>query len=230
MRWVLSDITQSSVSIIQIVWVPQMMVCLDEFWIMVFVTRWFKNWWQSSKIKTAETCFQNSKTITQWHVHKPLFFFSPSPVFFLSLFFFIHSSFFSSSEQKTHTHRSLTCTVFFLLSFDSVFFMFFLFCSFCSSPTGHSHADPSREIIGVDLWSHAEKLHHVLVLLITAIVLVLRSGRSIEIGIHSNNGSPLEKIQSRSSIVGVENSSIGSSFLIWKRNFIFLCFLFRGVS
>ena len=226
----MSDITQSSVSIIQIVWVPQMMVCLDEFWIMVFVTRWFKNWWQSSKIKTAETCFQNSKTITQWHVHKPFFFFPPSPLFFLSLFFFIHSSFFSSSEQKTHTHRSLTCTVFFLLSFNSVFFMFFLFCSFCSSPTGHSHADPSREIIGVNLRSHAEKLHHVLVLLITAIVLVLWSGRSIEIGIHSNNRSLLEKIQSGSSIVGVENSSIGSSLLIWKRNFIFLCFLFRGVS
>ena len=115
MRWVLSDITQSSVSIIQIVWVPQMMVCLDEFWIMVFVTRWFKNWWQSSKIKTAETCFQNSKTITQWHVHKPLFFFFP----------LLHCSFFLSS--------SLSILLFFLLQSKKLILTdhSHVQCSFC---------------------------------------------------------------------------------------------------
>ena len=108
------------------------------------------------------------------------FFFSlSSPLFFLSLFFFICSS----SEQKAHTHRPLTCMTFFLLSSDSTFFLFFLFCSY---PTGHSHADPSREVIGVNLRSHIEKLHHALVLLIATIVLVLRSCQSVEIGIHSN--------------------------------------------
>ena len=49
-------------------------------------------------------------------------------------------------------------------------------------------------IIGVDLRSHAEKLHHALVLLIAAIVLILRFGQSVEIGIHSNGGSLLEMI------------------------------------
>ena len=62
-----------------------------------------------------------------------------SPLFFLSLFFFIYSSFYSSLEQKTHTHQPLTCTTFFLLSSNSVFFLFFLFCS---SPISHSHTDP----------------------------------------------------------------------------------------
>ena len=163
------------------------------------------------------------------------FFFLSSLLFFLSLFFFICSSFCFSSEQKAHTHRPLTRTAFFLLSFDS---MFFLFCSFCSSPTGHSHANPSREIIDVDLQSHAEKLHHALILLIATIVLVLRSGWSIEIGIYSNGGSPLETIgndsiwklilRSRSSMVGVGNSSVESSFLIWK--LFFFSFFFHGVS
>ena len=61
------------------------------------------------------------------------FFFSlSSPLFFLSLFFFICSSL----EQKAHTHQPLTRIAFFLLSSNSVFFLF------CSSPTGHSHADP----------------------------------------------------------------------------------------
>ena len=116
--------------------------------------------------------------------------FLSSPLFFLSLFFFIYSFL----ERKAHTHRPLTH---FLLSSDSVFFLFFLFCYFCSSPTSHSHANPSRKIIGVNLWSHAEKLHHALILLIAAIILVLRSGRSIEINIHSNSGSLLETIWSK---------------------------------
>ena len=64
------------------------------------------------------------------------FFFSlSSPLFFLSLFFFICSSL----EQKAHTHQPLTRIAFFLLSSNSVFFLFFLFCS---SPISHSHTDP----------------------------------------------------------------------------------------
>ena len=113
--------------------------------------------------------------------------------------------------------------------------LFFLFFLFCSSPTDHSHTDPCRpislcpspfpcrkahihqyidekswEIISVNLRSHAEKLHHALVLLIAAIELVLRSGRSIKIGIHNNGGSPLETIRSGSSYVDTRNSSIGN--------------------
>ena len=44
MGWVLSDITQYSVFIIQIVWVPRMSICLDEFWIIVFITQLFDFW------------------------------------------------------------------------------------------------------------------------------------------------------------------------------------------
>ena len=156
------------------------------------------------------------------------FFFLSSLLFFLSLFFFICSSFCFSLEQKAHTHRPLTRTAFFLLSFDSVFF---LFCSFCSSPTSHSHANPSREIISVDLQSHVEKLHHALILLIATIVLVLRSGWSIENGIYSNSGSLLETIG---------NDSIWKlccrrrEQLRWKLVFYleapFFFFFFRGVS
>jgi len=98
------------------------------------------------------------------------------------------------------------------LSFSLLLYLFFFRAKSSYSPTthtghshvDHSHADPSREIIGVDLRSHVEKLHHSLVLLVTAIVLVLRSGQSVEIGIHSNDGSPLEMIQSGSSFFDLE--------------------------
>ena len=160
-----------------------------------------------------------------------LFFFSfflSSLLIFLSLFLCIYSSFCSSSEQKAHTHRPLTRSL-----------------TRRPTPVTHTpttqrrHADPSREIIDVDLWSHAEKIHHTIILLIVAIVLILRSGRSVEIDIHSNGGSPLETIgndsiwklvlRSRSSIVGTRNSSIRSSFLIWKLLF-FSFFFSRGIS
>ena len=110
----------------------------------------------------------------------------------LSLFFF---SICSSSEEKAHTHRPLTCTAFFLLSSNSVFFLFFLFCSFCSTPTSHSQTDPhqpkSRDhqrrssITRQKAPPRARSL-------IAAIVLILRSSWSVEIGIHSNDGSLLE--------------------------------------
>ena len=41
---VLSDITQFSVSIIQIVWILRMSICLDEFWIIVFITQLSDFW------------------------------------------------------------------------------------------------------------------------------------------------------------------------------------------
>ena len=47
MGWVLSDITQFSVSIIQIMWVPWMSICLDEFWIIVSITQ-FSDFWVMS--------------------------------------------------------------------------------------------------------------------------------------------------------------------------------------
>ena len=102
------------------------------------------------------------------------------------------------------------------------------------SHADHSHADPSREIIGIDLRSHAEKLHHALVLLIVAIVLDLRSGRSVEIGIHSNNGSSLETIRSGSSFFDLEAllSALGTAPLearFLSGSYLFIYF-FRGVS
>ena len=112
------------------------------------------------------------------------------------------------------------------LSFSLLYLFFFLFFFRAKSSysptthTGHSHADhthadPSWEIIGVDLRSHVEKLHHALVLLIAAIVLVLRSGQSVEIGIHSNGGSPLETIQSGSLFFDLEAllSALGTALL-----------------
>ena len=181
---------------------PKLMGPTNEFlfgWVLSHGCEW-------PKLKTGFTCFQNSKTEFQWqvgkldeivgpkvrHCHIPpitlsfLFFFSfflYSLLIFLSLFLCIYSSFCSSSEQKAHTHRPLTWSL-----------------TRRPTPVTHTpttqcrHANPSREIIDVDLWSHAEKIHHAIILLIAAIVLVLRSGCSVEIGIHSNGGSPLETI------------------------------------
>ena len=63
MGWVLSDITQFSVSIIQIMWVPWMSIFLAEFWIIVFITQFsdflvmnYENW----KHILGAFSFQNS--------------------------------------------------------------------------------------------------------------------------------------------------------------------------
>ena len=153
----------------------------------------------------------------------------------LSLFFF----FFPLSSLLFFLSFSLLLYLF--------FFVFFFGAKSSYSPTthtghshaghshaDHSHADPSREIIGINLRSHVEKLHHALVLLIVAIVLVLRSGRSIEIGIHSNDGSYLETIRSGSSFFDLEAllSALGTApleacFLFGSYLFIYF---FRGVS
>ena len=134
----------------------------------------------------------------------------------------------------------------FFLSFSLLLYLFFFVFFFGAkssysstthighSHADHSHADPSREIIGIDLRSHVEKLHHALVLLIVAIILVLRSGRSIEIGIHSNDGSYLETIRFGSSFFDLEAllSALGTApleacFLFGSYLFIYF---FRGVS
>ena len=143
-------------------------------------------------------------TVTS-HRSLSLFFF-----LFLSLFFFFNFSFFLSSSLSvfflfffrekssysltTHMHR--VPFAFFRFSV-----LFVLFPPVTHTPT---HADPIRKIIGVDLQSHVEKLHHALVPLLAAIELVLRSSRSVEISIHNNDGSLLETIRSRSSFFDLE--------------------------
>ena len=208
--------------------------CGSHGWILVWMNFESRMWVTKTgcewpKLKTRFICFQNSKTEFQWQVGKldvivgpksqalshptghSLFFsfFLSSLLFLLSLFFFICSSFCSSSKQKSHTHRPLT-----------------LVTHTGHLHTSHSHADPSREIIGSDLRSHAEKLHQVLVLLIVAIVLVLRSSWSVKIVIHDNVGSPLETIRSRSSFFDREAllSAWGTALLeacLWFGSFFF---------
>ena len=106
----------------------------------------------------------------------------------------------------------------------------------CRKAHTHRYIDEkSQEIIGVNLRSHSEKLHHALILLVAAIVLVLLSGRSIEIGIHSNGGSLLETIGNDSIwklvlrfgsfVVGVENSSVGNNSL-WVLLFLDKLFIY----
>ena len=63
MGWVLSDITQFSISIIQIMWVPRMSIYLDEFWIIVSIIQ-FSDFWVMSygnwRHILGVFCFQNS--------------------------------------------------------------------------------------------------------------------------------------------------------------------------
>ena len=62
MGWVLSDITQFFVFIIQIVWVPWMSICLDEFRITIFMTEWLKKMGVSEgKWKQISTVFETQK-------------------------------------------------------------------------------------------------------------------------------------------------------------------------
>ena len=143
------------------------------------------------------------------------------------------------------------------LSFSPLLYLFFSKAKISYSPTTHTEKlipvnhscrkahthryidEKSREIIGVNLRSHAEKLHHALILLITAIVLVLLSSRSVEISIHNNGGFLLETIGndsiwklvlwSGSSVVGIGNSSVGNDsiwvLLFLDKLFIYLFFI-----
>ena len=87
MGWVLSDITQFSVSIIQIMWVPWMSICLDEFWIIVSITQ-FSDFWGMSyenwKHILGAFSFQNS-IFNGIFVIKPTY---PATMFDKRIFFF----------------------------------------------------------------------------------------------------------------------------------------------
>ena len=101
------------------------------------------------------------------------------PLFFS---FLLHFSFFLSSslsvllqsKKLILTNHSHAQHSFCFLLIQCCFFLVLL------PPITHTptHADPSREIIGINLHSHVEKLHHAFVLLLVAIVLVLQSGRA----------------------------------------------------
>ena len=204
MHEILSDMILFSSLIIQNWWDPQKTFCLDSslmFGDPVLVILSLKKmsdeerkWKQVSLVFITQNLIFGGMFVNSWRLWAPnltshrslslfflfFLFFLSFLLFFLSLFFFISSSF---------------C---FLLIQYSFFFVLL-------PPVTHTstHADPSREIIGVNLRSHAEKLHHALVLLIAAIVDIHSflsiwperrnrhpqqwSGWSIEIGIHSND-------------------------------------------
>ena len=113
------------------------------------------------------------------------------PLFFFFFSFLLHFSFFLSSslsvllqsKKLILTNHSHAQHSFCFLPIQCSFFLVLL------PPVTHTltHANPSREIIGINLHSHVEKLHHAFILLLVAIVLILRSGRSVEIDIHSND-------------------------------------------
>ena len=96
MGWVLSDITQFSVSIIQIMWIIRMSICLDEFWIIVSITQFsdflvisYGNW----KHILGVFSFQNS-IFNSTFVIKPIY---PVAMFDKQIFFFF---FFGETQPK----------------------------------------------------------------------------------------------------------------------------------
>ena len=87
MGWVLNDITQFSISIIQIVWVPRMSICLDEFWIIVSITQFSYFWvmsYENWKHIWGVFNFQNS-IFNGIFVIKPTY---PAAMFDKRFFFF----------------------------------------------------------------------------------------------------------------------------------------------
>ena len=87
MWWVLNDITEFFVSIIQIMWVPWMSICLDEFWIIVSITQFFDFWAMSYgnwKHILGVFSFQNS-VFNNIFVIKPTY---PTAMFDKWIFFF----------------------------------------------------------------------------------------------------------------------------------------------
>ena len=88
MGWVFSDITQFSISIIQIVWVPWMSICLDEFWIIVSIAQ-FSDFWVMSygnwKHILGVFSFQNS-IFNGIFVIKPTY---PAAMFNKRIFFLV---------------------------------------------------------------------------------------------------------------------------------------------
>ena len=103
MGWVLSDITQFSISIIQIVWVQLMSICLDEFWIIVSITLSDELW----KLKTHFRCFQFQSSIFNGIFVIKLTY--PATMFDKQIFFFF---FFGETQPqllKLKTGSELRC-------------------------------------------------------------------------------------------------------------------------
>ena len=163
---ILSDMILFSSLIIQNWWDPQKTFCLDSSLIFgdsVLVIPSLKKmsdenrkWKQVSPVFITQNLIFGGMFVNSWRLWAP-----------------------NLTSHRSHSRFFL----FFLFSFP-FYFSLFLSSSFCFLPIQYSFffvllpsvthtstpADPSREIIGVDLRSHAEKLHHALVLLIAAIV------------------------------------------------------------
>ena len=123
--------------------------------------------------------------------HSLFSFFLFFPPFLLYFSFFLSSSlsillFVLQSKKLILTDHSHAQRSFCFLPIQCSFCSFF-FVLLPSVTHTLTHAHPSQEIIGVDLQSHTEKLHHAFVLLIAAIAIILRFGRSVKISIHSSN-------------------------------------------
>ena len=166
MHEILSDMILFSSLIIQNWWDPQKTFCLDSSLIFgdsVLVIPSLKKmsdenrkWKQVSPVFITQNLIFGGMFVNSWRLWAP--------------------------NLTSHRSHSLFF-LFFLFSFP-FYFSLFLSSSFCFLPIQYSfffvllppvthtstHADPSWEIIGVDLRSHSEKLHHALVLLIAAIV------------------------------------------------------------
>ena len=171
-------------------------------------------------MKTGFTCFHHLKSDIRWHVRKQLEIVGPKsdipPVTlsFLSFFsFFLSFLFFSLS------------LFFFLLSSDLVFF---LFCS----PTGHSHVDP-RQPKPRDHWCQSSITHQKAPPRAHSPHRYYRRHPQLSSNLAGVlKSASIATIQSGSSVVGAKNSSVESSFFIWKFFFFFFFFkfFFRGVS
>ena len=127
--------------------------------------------------------------------------------------------------DHSHAQRSF-CFLPIQCSFCSFFFVLFVLLP----PVTHkpTHTNPSREIISVDLRSHAKKLHHVLVLsslLSYSFFDLAGASKSASTATTDLCWKRVEMIQSGSFVVDVENSFVGSLFLIWKLIF-YLFFIF----
>ena len=143
MGWVLSNISQFSVFIIQIVWVPRRSSCLDEFPVIVFMIQSLKKpdhshgkWKQVKPILITQNLIFSGMFVNRRRLWAPkashippvtlsFLFFSFFPFFstFLSFSLFLYMFFFrakSSYSPTTHTHSILFA--FFRFSVLSFFF------------------------------------------------------------------------------------------------------------
>ena len=201
---ILSDMILFSSLIIQNWWDPQKTFCLDSslmFGDLVLVILSLKKmsdedrkWKQVSPVFITQNLIFSGMFVNSWRLWAPnltshrslslfflfFLFFLSFLLFFLSLFFFISSSF---------------C----FLPIQYSFFFVLL------PPVTHTstHADPSREIIA-SIFDHTPKSSTTRSfsssLLSSASTAFFRSGRSVEIGIHSNDLAGASKSASTATI------------------------------